>query len=86
MNAPRPTRLFAVADVLSGQVNLDHYPFRYICIAVSKEAMGTRSVTTVSGAGDRVDQLCTAVEILEHRGWELVTMEPRGLTAFLRRR
>ena len=86
MNAPRPTRLFYVADVLSGQLNLDQYPFRYVCIAVSKEATGTRAVTTVSGSADRIDQICTAVEMLEHRGWELVTMEPRGLTAFLRRR
>jgi hypothetical protein len=81
MSAPRPPRLFTVDDVLEGRANLDHYPVRYISLGTFAAA-----VLGTSGLNKQIDRMLTAVEMLESRGWELVTLEQNGRLAFLRRR
>ena len=82
---PRPSRLFSSDDVLNGQAKLDDYPLRYICLV---PPMGGRMRTAVSfgiKAMDEVDKILSAVELLETQGWEVVTLDQAGLTAFMRR-
>jgi hypothetical protein len=73
---PRPPRLFSGEKILSGEINLDGYPFRYV---------------SISGAGSsydaQADMVLSAVELLETRGWQLVTITGRSshFVAFLRR-
>jgi hypothetical protein len=84
MTAPRPPRLFTVDDVLSGRANLDHIPFRYICVSLAAGAALSSGLGR-SGANTRLDQLLSAAEMLEQRGWELMTVEQGGTLAYLRR-
>ncbi|MCU7725752.1 hypothetical protein ODJ79_18640 [Actinoplanes sp. KI2] len=82
MTAPRPPRWFVADDILSGRVNLDGYPFRYIYISIHP------SITTPFGGtayAAKVDAVFTAVEWLETRGWEIVNFELSGKVAYLRR-
>jgi hypothetical protein len=83
MTAPRPPRWFVAEDVLSGRVNLDGYPFRYIYISI-----GPSLTSPFGGAAyaARVDAVFSAVEWLETRGWEVVNFELSGKVAYLRRR
>lgn len=82
---PRPPRIFDAADVLYGKISLDGYPFRYVYVTVSE---GAFNVNDLGLGGDRgkVDVLLSTVEFLETRGWELVTLDPRGRLAVVRRR
>lgn len=82
MVQPRPPRLFAANDVLSGRVNLDHYPFRYICLVPTVPLM----IFSRADTNRHLDTILTAVELLETRGWELVSFEQAGLMAYMRRR
>ena len=84
MTAPRPPRLFTVDDVLSGRANPDHIPFRYICLTLSAGA-ALGSGLGKSGANQRLDRLLSTAEMLEQRGWELMTVEQGGTVAYLRR-
>ncbi|HEX8345245.1 MAG TPA: hypothetical protein VF657_11015 [Actinoplanes sp.] len=82
MTTPRPPRWFVADDILTGRINLDGYPFRYIYISIRP------TITILSGASGhaaRVDVVFSAVEMLETRGWELVHFEQSGNVAYLRR-
>jgi len=84
MTMPRPPRWVVADDVLAGRVNLDWYPFRYIYMTMAP--MAAFSVLGGKAAYQaKIDGLFTAVEMLETRGWELVTFEQGGQVAFLRR-
>ncbi|SCE92226.1 hypothetical protein [Micromonospora mirobrigensis] len=82
----RPPRRFHSDDILSGRVNLDPYPFRYIMVTPSPGAMVSNTLSLGAGTLAEVDRLLAAVEFLETRNWELVNLEQGGLVAFLRRR
>lgn len=74
----RPPRLFRADYVLSGQVRLEGYPFRYIALTAEGH-LGNQAF----------DVVLSAVELLETLGWELVNLTDNDYhtpIAFLRRR
>ncbi|MFD1321166.1 hypothetical protein [Micromonospora sonneratiae] len=80
----RPPRIFYCTDILSGRASLDGYPFRYVLLRPPVSSVFMAG--PISGdAQVTVDQMLSAVELLETRGWELVNFEQGGLLAFLRR-
>lgn len=82
----RPPRIFHAQDILSGRVSLDAYPFRYVCLSLSAGmALGT-ALSGRAGAEARMDEVLSAAEFLETRGWEVVTIDAGGSLVFLRRR
>lgn len=83
---PRPSRVFRANDILTGRVVLDGYPFRYIVLgpAVSVSSMVGTAFNRGAGENSMFDEVLTAVEFLETRGWELVSMD-QGFVACLRR-
>jgi len=82
----RPPRIFQAQDILSGRVSLDGYPFRYVCLSLSTSmALGT-AFSGRSGAEARMDEILSAAEFLETRGWEGVTIDQGATLIFLRRR
>ena len=83
MTLPRPPRWFTAEDILTGRVNLDGYPFRYIYVSMGHSV----GLAFSGGAGHaaQVDGVFSAVELLESRGWELVNFEQSGQIAYLRR-
>jgi hypothetical protein len=82
---PRPGRLFIADEIVSGRVRLDAYPFRYILIGSSpSRALGV-AFGGRSGANAMVDMILTAVEFLEDRGWDLVSIDQGGTVACMRR-
>ena len=83
MTMPRPPRWFLADDILTGRVNLDGYPFRYIFVSVSASVSAVLSGR--AGHAGRVDAVFSAVEMLEARGWELVNFEQSGQIAYVRR-
>ncbi|MFI7067529.1 hypothetical protein ACIBL3_41495 [Kribbella sp. NPDC050124] len=75
---PRPPRVFRADHVLSGQVRLDGYPFRYIALTAEGH-LGNQAF----------DVVLSAVEFLETVGWELVNFTDNAHfdpIAYLRRR
>lgn len=78
--------MFRARDLLTGQIRLDGYPFRYIVVgpAVSMSSMIGASFNRAAGENSMFDEVLTAVEFLETRGWELVSMD-QGFVACLRR-
>lgn len=84
MTYTRPPRWFIADDLLSGRVNLDGYPLRYIYVS----AAPATGVSAVLGGGPgyvaRVDVVFSAVELLETRGWQLVNFDQGGQIAYLR--
>lgn len=84
MTSPRPPRWFSAQDVLSGQVNLDTYPFRFIYMTGNPSGGGIR-VVTASDQRANVDRVLSACEVLETRGWQVVNFEDQGKVAYLRR-
>ncbi|GAB2917706.1 hypothetical protein GCM10027280_00900 [Micromonospora polyrhachis] len=86
MSLPRPSRVIRANDILGGRVILDGYPFRYIVVAPGM-SVSTLVGATFNRAGaenSMFDEVLTAVEFLETRGWELVSMD-QGFVACLRR-
>ena len=85
---PRPPRLFVADDILTGRVQLDHYPFRYIIVGGQLSASQTLDMAfnRRQGANNLLDVILTAVEFLEDRGWDLVSIDQGGTIAVLRRR
>ncbi|MEV0134461.1 hypothetical protein AB0H83_39135 [Dactylosporangium sp. NPDC050688] len=83
---PRPSRVCRADDILTGRVNLDGYPFRYIVLgpAVSVSKMVGAAFNRAAGENTMFDEVLSAVELLETRGWELVSMD-QGFVACLRR-
>jgi hypothetical protein len=90
MSAPRPPRVFRANEVHTGRVNLDGYPFRYVVLAPTSPLP---AVAVSDHATDRFtrgtentmfDEVLSAVEFLETRGWELVSMD-QGFVACMRR-
>lgn len=75
---PRPRRFIRANDVLSGQWTGEGYPFRYVVIWHNKEI-----VTKVRNS--MIDTVLSAVELLESRGWQLVTLDESMSQACLRR-
>jgi hypothetical protein len=76
-------------ELLSGQVNLDSYPFRLVSLI---EPGFRYSIMGATQAYAPMDRLLSAVELLEDRGWELINVSfmAQGETmdtavAFLRR-
>jgi hypothetical protein len=65
---------------------LDGYPFRYIVVgpAVSVSSALGSAFNRAAGENSMFDEVLTAVEFLETRGWELVSMD-QGFVACLRR-
>jgi hypothetical protein len=85
MTLPRPPRWFIADDILSGRVNLDGYPFRYIYVtAAPSEAIGS-VFAGKAGFAAMVDRVFSAVELLEAHGWEAVNFEQDGRIAYVRR-
>jgi len=86
MSLPRPSRVFRANDVLAGRVMLDSYPFRYIVLgpAASVSSMVGAAFDRAGTENSLLDEVLTAVEFLETRGWELVSMD-QGFVACLRR-
>ncbi|MBF9127961.1 hypothetical protein I0C86_02960 [Plantactinospora sp. S1510] len=83
---PRPSRRFYADDILSGRVNLDGYPFRYIYLQPSMGGAMGAAFSFGAQIPNEVDKILTAAEFLETRGWEVVNLEQGGLIAHLRRR
>jgi hypothetical protein len=83
---PRPSRVFRANDILTGRVVLDGYPFRYIVLGPATSVSSLVGTAFNRGAGENsmFDEVLTAVEFLETRGWELVSMD-QGFVACLRR-
>ena len=86
MSLPRPSRFFRANDVLAGRVTLDSYPFRYIVVGPAMSTSSAIGATFNRAATENsmFDEVLTAVEFLETRGWELVSMD-QGFVACLRR-
>ncbi|MDG4788421.1 hypothetical protein O7626_21205 [Micromonospora sp. WMMD1102] len=86
MSPPRPARVFRANDILTGRVVLDGYPFRYVVVGpnVSMSSLVGAAFDRAAGENTMIDQVLTAVEFLETRGWELVNMD-QGFVACLRR-
>jgi hypothetical protein len=83
---PRPSRVFRAGDIATGRAVLDGYPFRYIVVGPSMSVSTAVSAAFNPGGGENAmfDEVLTAVEFLETRGWELVSMD-QGFVACLRR-
>jgi hypothetical protein len=82
----RPPRIFTADQILTGQILLDSYPWRYVCIGLSPStALGT-ALGGRAGADARLDQVLSAAEYLEGRGWEVVSIDQGGTLVFMRRR
>jgi hypothetical protein len=86
---PRPSRWFPPDDILAGTVNLDGYPLRYIYISATPFLNAALNCAFRSNSpSPRVsspDEVMSAVELLEARGWDLVQFEQGGMIAYLRR-
>lgn len=82
----RPARYFVANEILSGQVRLDGFPFRYIVIGASRTAKLSTAFGGRAGFDSMIDIVLTAVEFLETSGWELVCLDQGGTLAFMRRR
>lgn len=82
---PRPPRVFEAADVISGRVSLDGYPFRFIYLVISFSSFYADTKIHPSDLG-AVDQLLSAAELLESRGWEVASVDHGGKLICLRRR
>jgi hypothetical protein len=83
---PRPSRVFRADDIATGRAVLDGYPFRYIVLGPSMSVSTALGAAFNRSAGENAmfDEVLTAVEYLETRGWELVSMD-QGFVACLRR-
>lgn len=86
MFRPRPPRLYVATDILSGRVNLDDFPFRYICVGPPASSAFGAGFRGRSGVNETLDQVFSAVELLETRGWELAGIDRAGTIVVLRRR
>jgi hypothetical protein len=84
---PRPPRIFSADDILAGRVSLDGYPFRYIYITPSLSSVmsGRGTFKLRTGNSGPPDQMLSAVEFLEGRGWEVVTVDISGQATCMRR-
>jgi hypothetical protein len=82
---PRPPRIFSADDILTGRVSLDAYPFRYVYITPSPSSVFANMYRFRSGYNISADQVLSAVELLETRGWEMVTVDPSVHVACMRR-
>jgi hypothetical protein len=88
MSAPaRPSRVFRANDILTGRVVIDGYPFRYVVLlpATSASRLAGTTGTHAVEENSMIDEVLTAVEFLETRGWELVGLD-QGFVACMRRR
>jgi hypothetical protein len=83
---PRPPRLFIADDIYTGRVQLDGYPFRYIIIGSSPSRAFSTAFSGRQGANHMLDAILSAVEFLEDRGWDLVSVDQGGTIAVMRRR
>ncbi|BFU46276.1 hypothetical protein [Krasilnikovia sp. MM14-A1004] len=81
---PRPPRIFEADDVLSGRVSLDGYPFNLIYLVISFAAYHADTRIHPSDL-PRVDVLLSAAELLETRGWQVVSVDSGGKLVCLRR-
>ncbi|MBN1174577.1 MAG: hypothetical protein JXA67_20590 [Micromonosporaceae bacterium] len=82
---PRPTRVFTTSEVLSGRLSLQGYPFRHIYIVLPASAVFGGAFSWSKGNEGMVDQLLSAVEVVESQGWELVCIGQDGRMACMRR-
>jgi hypothetical protein len=86
VNIPRPSRRISAEDILAGRYTMDGYPFRYCYIVPGSTALAGAAFSFGTGHGDLMrDQVLSAVELLETRGWHLVAIEQNGLVAYLRK-
>lgn len=83
-STPRPPRWFSADDVLSGRVNLDGYPFRFIYMSGNPSGGGIR-ISSPSDQRAGIDRVFSACELLETRGWQVVNFSEEGKIAYLRR-
>ncbi len=84
MTPPRPPRMFFAGDILTGRVQLDGYPVRYILITPTPTQSLSIAFSGRRGADAMLDTVFSAVEFLETRGWELVCLD-QGTLAVMRR-
>ncbi|WP_261164504.1 hypothetical protein [Microbacterium sp. Marseille-Q6965] len=77
-NEKRPARMIPAKDVLEGRWTGDGYPFRYVVVWHSKELVARYR-------NQMMDTVLSAVEVLEGRGWELVSVDEAVSLACLRR-
>ncbi|MBN1173611.1 MAG: hypothetical protein JXA67_15685, partial [Micromonosporaceae bacterium] len=84
--AQRPPRLFIAAEILSGTVRLDGYPFRTICVGQPSRSAAKGFFTDRADLNAVLDQVFSAVELLECQGWRVIGFEQNGAVAFLQRR
>lgn len=84
---PRPPRIFVAADILTGRVSLDGYPLRYIYITPSLSSVfsGQGGFRFTTGNNGPPDEMLSAVEFLETRGWEMVTIDIKAHVTCMRR-
>lgn len=83
---PQPPRIFSAQDILSGRISLDGYPLRYIYVAASFGSMFSAQSTYRFVARDKepAEQMLSAVEFLETRGWEVVTVDIKAHVTCMR--
>lgn len=81
----RPPRVFRADEILSGRVVLDGYPLRYIVVAPPVSSVIGAGLGGRSGTNAMLDLVLTAVEFLEGRGWQVVSIDQGGSVACLRR-
>jgi hypothetical protein len=83
----RPPRIFSADDILAGRVLLDGYPFRYIYVTPSASSLfsGGAGFRLKTGNNGPPDQMLSAVELLEARGWEVVTVDVSAHVTCMRR-
>lgn len=85
MTLPRPPRMFFADDILSGQVNLDGYPFTFLRITPYPQEMMTAPRKGREAYLMMIDKVFSAAELLETRGWQVVNFEGSGELAYMRR-
>ena len=81
----RPPRWFSADDILTGRVSLDTYPLRFIWVNATPSSGFGITVASARFAVEQVEQVFSACELLETRGWQVVSFEQNGRVAYLRR-
>ncbi|WP_433086393.1 hypothetical protein ACQP1P_13120 [Dactylosporangium sp. CA-052675] len=86
VHVPRPSRRISAEDILNGRYTMDGYPLRYCYLVPGSTARAGAAFSFGTGPADMMrDQVLSAVELLETRGWHLVASEQHGLVAYLRK-
>jgi hypothetical protein len=82
---PRPPRVFLAHDLLTGKISLDNYPFNLIYLIGDWSQIARNEYGLLRSQLPTVDGLLTAAELLESRGWQVISSEGHGDMLLLRR-